>query len=88
MERGRNGRRSIGLDLDAFADENVFQIFHFKARDAAFEKGIALGELVFEMLCMTTKGERLTMPILLMASSSGGCTSGASWMLGIALFKR
>jgi hypothetical protein len=87
LERGRNRRRSIGLYLDTFADEKVVEIFHFKAREAAFEKGITLGKFVFEMLSVTAESESLTMPVLLMARSSGSCTSGTSWMFRVALLK-
>jgi hypothetical protein len=80
LEGGRD-RRTIGLDLDAFTDENLIQIFQFKARDTALEEGITLGELVFEMFGVATKGESLTVPVLLMAGGSGSCTSSASRVL-------
>lgn len=51
----------------------------------AFEKGNALGELMFEMFAVATEGERLTMPVFLLAGSAGGCASGASGMLRVAL---
>jgi hypothetical protein len=87
LERGRDGRRSIGLYLDTFANEKVVEIFHFKARDAAFEKGIALGEFMFEMLGVTAESESLTVSVLLMARGSSSCTSGTSWMFRVALLK-
>jgi hypothetical protein len=85
LERGGDRRRSTGLDLDAFTGEELFQVFHFKARDTAFEKGITLGELVFEMFGVATEGESLTMPVFLVAGGSGGSTSGASRVLRVAL---
>ena len=87
MERARDGGRGIGLYLDIFANENVVEIFHFKARDAAFEKGITLSEFMFEMLGVTTESESLTVPVLLMARCSSSCTSGTSWMFRVALLK-
>ena len=84
LEGGRD-RRSIRLDLNAFTDENLIQVFQIKIRDTTFEKGIALGELVFEMFGVATKGESLTMPVLLVAGGSGCCTSGASRVFRIAL---
>ena len=82
---GGGDRRSIGIELDALTDENLIQIVHMKVRDTAFEKGIALGELMFEMFGVATEGERLTMPVFLLASGAGGCASGASGMLRVAL---
>ena len=84
LEGGGN-RRSIGLELDTFTDEDLIQVFQIKVRDTAFEKGITLGELVFEMFGVATKGESLTMPVLLVAGGSSSCTSGASRVLRIAL---
>ena len=74
LERGGD-RRSTGLDLDGFTGEDLIQVFHFKARDTAFEKGIALGEFVFEMFGVATEGESLTMPVFLVAGGSGGVVS-------------
>jgi hypothetical protein len=82
---GGGDRRSIALDLDALADENSFQIIHIKVRHTAFEKGIALGELMFKMFGVATEGERLTMPVFLLAGGAGGCASSASGMLRVAL---
>ena len=82
---GGGDRRSIGLDLDALTDEDIIQIIHIKVRNTAFEKGFALGELMFEMLGVATEGERLTMPVFLLAGGAGGCASGASGMLRVAL---
>lgn len=42
LEGGGNGRGSSGLDLDAFTDEDVVEIFHIKARNTTFEKSITL----------------------------------------------
>jgi hypothetical protein len=56
-----------------------------KIRDTAFEKGIALGELMFEVFGVATEGERLTMPVFLLAGGAGCCASGASGMLRVAL---
>ena len=56
-----------------------------KVRDTAFEKGIALGELMFEVFGVATEGERLTMPVFLLAGGAGCCASGASGMLRVAL---
>jgi hypothetical protein len=84
LEGGRD-RRTIGLDLDAFTDEDLIQVVYVKARDTSFEEGIALGELVFEMFCVATRGESLTMPILLVAGGSGSRTSGTSRMFRVAL---
>lgn len=84
LEGGRD-RRSIGFHLDAFTDEYLIQVFQIKVRDTAFEKSITLGELVFEMFGVATKGESLTMPVLLVARGSGSCTSGASRVFRIAL---
>ncbi len=50
-----------------------------------FEKRKTLGKLVFEMFCVATEGERLTMPVFLLAGSPGGCASGASGMFRVAL---
>lgn len=85
LERGRHGRGSAGLDFDAFTNEHVIEIFHLKARDTAFEKGIALGELVFEMFSVAAESEGLTMSVLLVTGGPGGCAGGASWMFRIAL---
>jgi hypothetical protein len=85
LERGRNGRRNVGLYLDTFADEKVLEIIHFKAGQAAFEKSITLGKFVFEMLSVTSKGESLTMPVLLMTRCSCCCASGTSWMFRVTL---
>jgi hypothetical protein len=82
---GGGDRRSIAVDLDALTDENPFQIIHIKVRDTAFDKGIALGELMFEMFGVATEGERLTMPVFLLAGGAGGCASSASGMLRVAL---
>lgn len=78
---GGGDRRTIGLDLDAFTDENVIQVFQVKVRDTALEEGITLGELVFEMFGVATKGESLTVPVLLVAGGSGSRTSSASRVL-------
>ncbi|KAH9069691.1 hypothetical protein EDB83DRAFT_2314084 [Lactarius deliciosus] len=56
-----------------------------KARNTAFENGIALGEFLFEMFSVTTKSEGLTVPVLLVTGSAGGCTSGASWVLTVRI---
>lgn len=82
---GGGDRRSIGLNLDALTDEDFIQIIQMKVRDTAFEKGIALGEPMFEMFAVATEGERLTMPVFLLAGGAGGCASGASGMLRVAL---
>jgi len=82
---GGGDRRSISLDLDTFTDEDLLQVIYIKARDTAFEKGIALCELVFEMFGVATKGESLTMPVFLVAGGSGSCTSSASRMFRVAL---
>ena len=82
---GGSDRVSIGLNLDALTDEDLIQIVQMKVRDTAFEKGIALGELMFEMFGMATEGESLTMPVFLLARGAGGCASGASGMLRVAL---
>ena len=72
LEGGRNGRESIVLNLDAFTNKNVIDIFHLKARNTVFEKGITLGELVFEMFSVATEGESLTMSVFLVTGGSGG----------------
>lgn len=82
---GGGDRRSIDVDMDALTDEDLIQIIDIKVRDTAFEKGIALGELMFEVFGVATEGERLTMPVFLLASGAGGCASGASGMLRVAL---
>jgi hypothetical protein len=82
---GGGDRGSIGVDLDALTDEDLIQIIYIKVRDTAFEKGIALGELMFEMFGMAAEGERLTMPVFLLAGGAGGCASGTSGMLRVAL---
>ena len=88
LEGGRNGRGSIGLNLDTLADKDVIDIFHFKARNTASEKGIALGELMFEMFSVATESESLAMPVFLVTGGSGGSTGGASRMLRVALERR
>lgn len=85
LEGGRNRRRSTGLDLDALADEKIIQVVYIKTRNTAFEKGVALSKLVFEMFSVAAQGESLTMPVFLVAGGSGGCASGASRMLRVAL---
>jgi hypothetical protein len=82
---GGGDRRSIGIDLNALTDEDLIQIIYIKARDTAFKKGIALGELMLEMFGVATEGEGLTMPVFLLAGGAGGCASGASGMLRVAL---
>ena len=82
---GGGDRRSTGVDLDALTDEDPIQIIHIKVRDTAFEKSFALGKPMFEMFGMATEGERLTMPVFLLAGGTGGCASGASGMLRVAL---
>ena len=44
-----------------------------------------MGELMFEKLSVAAEGERLTMPVFLLAGGAGGCASGASGMLRVAL---
>ena len=85
LEGTRNGGRYTGLDFDAFTGEEVLQVFHIKARDTAFKKGVTLSELMFKMFGMATKGESLAMPVFLVAGGSGGCAGGASRMLRVAL---
>jgi hypothetical protein len=53
----------------------------------AFEKGVALGELVFEILGVAARSEGLTMSVLLMTRSSGSCTGGTSWVFRVALYR-
>lgn len=79
------GERNIGLNLDTFTNEDLLQVIHIKASDTAFEKGIALGEFVFEMFGVAARGESLTMPVFLVAGGSGSCASGASRMFRITL---
>ena len=82
---GSGNRRSTVLDLDALTGEDFIQIILIEVRDMAFEKGNALGELMLEMFAVATEGERLTMPVFLLAGSASGCASGASGMLRVAL---
>jgi len=86
LEGGGNGSRGgTGLDLDAFTDEDVVDIFHIKARNTAFEKSITLCEPVFEMFSMSAEGESLSMSVFLVTGGSGGCAGGASRMFRVAL---
>jgi hypothetical protein len=49
--------------FESFTDEDLVQVFRIKPYDVAFAKGIALGELVFEILGVTLKSEGLTMSL-------------------------
>ena len=49
--------------FESFTDGDLVQVFCIKPYDVAFEKGAALGELVFEILGVTPKSEGLTMSL-------------------------
>ena len=70
--------------FESFTDEDLVQVFRIKPYDVAFAKGIALGELVFEILGVTPKSEGLTMSVLSMTRSSGSCTGCTSWVSRVA----
>jgi hypothetical protein len=69
--------------------EDLVQIFHIKPWDVAFEKGFALGELVFEILGVAAKSEGPgpTVSVLLLTKSSGSFTGSTSWVLRVALHR-
>jgi hypothetical protein len=79
---------SMGIYFDSFTDEDLVQIFGIKPWDVAFEKGIALGELVFEILGVTARSEGLTISVFLVTRSSGSCTGGTSWVFRVTLIEK
>jgi len=79
----RHARASI--DIDAFPRKNLIEIIEIEIRDIMLQKGIALGELAFDVFGVTTRGKGLTVPVFLMAKSTSCRTSRTSWMLRIAL---
>ena len=84
MEGGGNRRNSC-LNFDPLTNEYLFEVIQIKARNTAFENGITLSKFLFEVFGVTTEGECLAVPVFLMAGSTGGCASGASWVFRIAL---
>ena len=81
------GREALTSTSDSFTAEDFVQIFHTKPWDVAFEKGIALGELVFEILGVTPKSEGLAMSVFLVTRSSGSFTGGTSWVFRVTLYR-
>lgn len=75
-----------GVDFEPFTGAYLLKVTWVESRDMALEQCHALGELTLDALGVTTRREGLTMTVLLLASSPGGRTSGASRILRIALW--
>lgn len=75
----------IGVDFEPFTGTHIIKVIQIESRDMALEERYALVKLTLDALGMTTRREGLTMTVLLLASSPGGRTSGASRILRIAL---
>ena len=72
--------------LNALASKNVVEVLLRERGHLSLDKGLALGKLVLESLCVAPGGKCLAVPVLLVALCAGCCARCASWVLGIALY--
>jgi hypothetical protein len=77
--------RADDSNVNALSGEDVIEVAKVKSGNVSFEKSITLSELVFDTLSVTPGSQGLPMPILLMARSACGRTSGAPRVFRIAL---
>ena len=74
-----------GIDLDAFAREDIVEVVEIEGGDVALEEGLALEKLALDALCVAARGELMAMAVLLLAEGPGGRAGGAAGVLGVAL---
>ena len=71
----------VGVDFETFAGAYLFEVIEVKTRNMALEQCHGLEELTLDSFGMATRREGLTVAVLLLASCTGGRTSGTSWVL-------
>lgn len=57
-----------------------FKVLEAETCDMCLEEGLALGELVLDVICMPPRREGLSMPVLLVAYGARGRACRAAWM--------
>jgi len=87
LERG-DGAGDLGVDhgdVEALAEQDLLELIELKTGNMAFEKRLALGNLVLNTLSVATRGQRLSVPVLLVAGDAGGGAGSTSGMFGVTL---
>lgn len=74
-----------GGHIDTFLTEDVRKTLQSKAWNSFLNKNFTLGELIFEVLSVTSWSKCLTVPVLLMTCNASRGTSCTFRMFGIAL---
>lgn len=82
ISRGDWGERCY---IDSLADEELIEAIQSEVWIVALEEGIALRELILDSFSIASRGEGLTMAILLCTTCSCCGTSGTSGVFGVAL---
>ena len=68
------------VNLNAFPLNNLVKILEIESIDVTFEKSVALAELMFEMISVTSRSQSLSVSVFLVANRACSSTSGASWI--------
>ena len=68
------------VNLNAFPLNNLVKILEIESIDVTFEKSVALAELMFEMISVTSRSQSLPVSVFLVANRACSSTSGASWI--------
>ena len=79
--------RKVGdaAEVDALASEQVIEAIEGETWVVTLKERLALCDLEFKALSITSWRQRTAMPVLLVAGSAGCSASSAFWVFGIAL---